>query len=328
MDKNKLQTKISHFLEGKLPKQEELELLLWIKSDKNNKDLFLKEQQLLSSRILSKKDLNLNLKWKTLKMRIDSGKKGKSPYSLFLRIASIAAAFIFGIILTSIIITQYFPISNTNAQIQNITTPHGARANFTLPDGSIVWLNSGSKLSFSSTFRLNRPVTLEGEAFFDVVKSLKPFIVSTKFGDVEVKGTSFNVKAFAEETLQATLVTGKVLFREKDSKKEVTLRPGQQVNLLDNKLKITNVETDLFTSWKDGKLIFRKEFLPEVARRLERWYNVKIILENDKRLANIWYSGTLKMESFSEVLELLSVTASINYTYNEKTRTINIKYKQ
>jgi hypothetical protein len=64
-----------------------------------------------------------------------------------------------------------------------------------------------------------------------------------------------------------------------------------------------------------------------VAKRLERWYNVNIELTDDKRLSEIWYSGTIEMESFSEVLELLKITAPIDYTYNQKTRTINIFYK-
>ncbi|MFV0266537.1 MAG: FecR family protein, partial [Draconibacterium sp.] len=211
----------------------------------------------------------------------------------------------------------------------NVTVPFGAKTNITLPDGSLVWLNSGSTLSFSSEFEDKRPVVLVGEAFFEVEKSDKPFIVSTNFGDVEVKGTSFNVKAYTEEnTLQATLVSGSVLVREKDSKKEVTLEPGQQANLVDEEITLSNVETELFISWKDGKLIFRKEYLPAAIKRLERWHNVKIELANDKRLDEIWISGTLEMESFSEVLELLKVTSPIDYLYNEKTRTIKIFYKK
>jgi ferric-dicitrate binding protein FerR (iron transport regulator) len=116
--------------------------------------------------------------------------------------------------------------------------------------------------------------------------------------------------------------------RGKNNSDEVALQPGQQANISENKIIVGNVETELFTSWKEGKLIFRDEQLPLVAKRLERWYNVKIELAGDKRLTEIRYNGTLEMESFSEVLQLLKVTAPIDYTYNEKTRTINITYKQ
>jgi ferric-dicitrate binding protein FerR (iron transport regulator) len=84
----------------------------------------------------------------------------------------------------------------------------------------------------------------------------------------------------------------------------------------------------MFSSWKDGKLIFRNEYLPSVTKRLERWYNVKIELANDKRLSEISYTGVLEMESFSEVLQLLKVTAPIDFVYDEKTRIIRIEYRR
>jgi len=145
---------------------------------------------------------------------------------------------------------------------------------------------------------------------------------------VEVQGTSFDVKAFANEGFQATLVEGSVKVKGKNNNNEVTLQPGQQANISGNVINVGDVETELFTSWKDGKLIFRDEQLPSVAKRLERWYNVKIELSGDKRLTEIRYNGTLEMESFSEVLQLLKVTAPIDYFYNEKNRTIKITYKQ
>jgi ferric-dicitrate binding protein FerR (iron transport regulator) len=242
--------------------------------------------------------------------------------------ASVAAAFIIGALITTVVIKTTFQQNTSFAQMQNVLAPQGAKTNFQLPDGSIVWLNSGSELSFPSQFDEKRPVTLSGEAFFEVEKSAKPFIVSTIYGNVEVQGTSFNVKAFADDGFQATLVEGSVKVKEKNNNKEIILRPGQQANILGNKIFVGDVETELFTSWKEGKLIFRDEQLPIVAKRLERWYNVKIELSDDKRLTGIRYNGTLEMESFSEVMQLLKVTAPIDYSYNEKTRTIKITYKQ
>ena len=282
----------------------------------------------MSSTIVNHKDKTIDFKWRALINRFEPFTNQNKTRKLILKVASIAAAFILGIIATTVVISTLNLSSVQSAQIQNITVPFGAKTNIELPDGSLVWLNSGSTLSFPSEFKNNRPVTLVGEAFFEVEKNEKPFIVSTSYGEVEVKGTSFNVKAFNEENLQATLVTGSVLVREKESKKEVALRPGQQANLAKGKIRISDVETDIFTSWKDGKLIFRKEYLPTMVKRLERWYNVKIELDKDSRLNDIWFSGTLEMESFTEVLELLKVTSPIDYTYNEKTRIIKIKYNK
>lgn len=246
-------------------------------------------------------------------------------YNLGLRIAAIL---VIGLIITSVFFFRKSTQDSYIGEFQTISAPFGAKTNLTLPDGSLVWLNSGSSISYISRFGKTRLVSLKGEAFFEVRKDGKPFIVLTEYGDVKVKGTSFNVKAFAGEEFQTTLLTGIVKVKEKHTGNEVSIQPGQQAGICGTELKVKNVETDMFSSWKDGKLIFRNEYLPLVTKRLERWYNVKIELGNDKRLSEISYTGTLEMESFSEVLQLLKVTAPIDFSYNEKTRTIKIIYKK
>lgn len=326
MDKKELHNYTNHFLEGKLSEENELKLLHWIKANDENKKLFLQEQEYITNTIAEKHDEKLERKWQNFKQRIEP--KPTKSKTLILWAASVAASFIIGAFISTVVIKTTNQETISVAQMQNVHTPHGAKTNFQLPDGSIVWLNSGSELSFPSQFDKTRPVNLTGEAFFEVEKNSKPFIVSTIYGEVEVQGTSFDVKAFANEGFQTTLVEGSVNVRGKNNNNEVTLQPGQQANISENKIIVGNVETELFTSWKDGKLIFRDEQLPLVAKRLERWYNVKIELAGDKRLTEIRYNGTLEMESFSEVLQLLKVTAPIDYTYNEKTRTIKITFKQ
>jgi transmembrane sensor len=245
--------------------------------------------------------------------------------NLLLRIAAI---FVIGLVLSTIYFINKSTHEHYVAELQNISTPFGAKTNFKLPDGSSVWLNSGSSLSFISSFDKTRIVNLKGEAYFEVAKNGMPFHVMTQFGDVEAKGTSFNVNAFANENFQTTLLTGMVVVTDNQTGKAVSLQPGQQARSIGNVLKVNSVETEIFSSWKDGKLIFRNENLPMVTRRLERWYNVKIELAKDKRLSEISYTGILEMESFSEVLQLLKVTAPIDYRYDEHTRTIRIVYKK
>jgi transmembrane sensor len=238
----------------------------------------------------------------------------------------IAAILIMGLLITTAFLFQKSRQPEIPNYVQTISIPMGAKTNFSLPDGSTVWLNSGSTLSFPSRFEKNRPVKLMGEAYFEVVKNGLPFKVSTPYGQVEVTGTSFNVNASEGSGFETTLVSGSVKVTGMDDR-EVTLLPGQQAKLSGDRIQVQYVETDLFTSWKEGRLIFRKEYLPAVAERLGQWYNVKIELDDDPRLQKIWYTGTLEMESFPEVLDLLKVTASIDYTYNEKTRIIKITYK-
>jgi ferric-dicitrate binding protein FerR (iron transport regulator) len=326
MNQRELHNFTTYFLEGKLSEENELKLLHWIKASDKNKQLFLQEQEYIIKTIAEKHDQNLERKWQKFKQRIEP--KPTKSKTLILWAASVAAAFLIGALISTVVFKTSNQETTPIVQIQKVVTPYGAKTNFQLPDGSIVWLNSGSELSFPSRFDGARPVTLTGEAFFEVEKSAKPFTVSTIYGEVEVQGTSFDVKAFLGENFQVTLEEGAIIARAKNIDKELALRPGQQVNLLGDKMVVSEVQTDLFTSWKEGKLIFRDEELPLVAKRLERWYNVKIELEEDSRLANLRYNGTLEMESFSEVLQLLKVTAPIDYSYNEKTRTIKITYKQ
>ena len=259
---------------------------------------------------------------------ISDGKIAKRKLVVLRISLRIAAILVIGLILSTVFYfrksTQHEPV----AEMQTVSVPYGAKTNFKLPDGSSVWLNSGTTISYISRFEKTRIVSLKGEAFFEVKKNGEPFIVQTEQGDVEVKVTTFNVYAFEGENFQTTLLTGSVNVKEKQTGKEVSIKPGQQAGIYGTELKVDEVETDMFSSWKDGKLIFRNEQLPNVTKRLERWYNVKIEIAKDKRLAEISYTGTLEMESFSEVLQLLKVTAPIDYAYNEKTRTIKIKYRK
>ncbi len=327
MDRSHLENYIKYFLEGKLSKEKEKELLLWLKQSNDNRRLFIEIQNKHSRNLVRSKKTHLRQSWNKVHNRISVSKPKLNTRQLFIRAASVAAAFVIGIIST---IALYNVIPNFNRSIsqQHISVPYGAKTSITLPDSSVVWLNSGSSLSYSPEFKGKRLVSLIGEAYFDVKKSKKPFVVSTRLGEVVVKGTSFNVQAYENELLQATLVKGSVLVREIVNKKEVILSPGEQVQIQNGQLTVKSVETDLYTSWKEGKLIFRKEYLPEVVKRLERWYNVKIDLDDDERLNDIWFTGKLELESFSEVLDLLRVTSSVDYTFDDKTRVIKISYKQ
>lgn len=234
-----------------------------------------------------------------------------------------AAVLIIGLIMSNIIF--YYNSGSRTAEYvtETISTPFGARSNFTLPDGSDVWLNSGSALSYSKSNAGKREVELSGQAFFNVTKKGKPFMVRTKYGVVEVKGTSFDVKAYHDDDFETTLVEGIVAIHD-NTRKTTTLKPGQQ-SIIDpfNQVTVKEVDTDLLTSWKDGRLVFVNEPFYKVARQLERWYNVKIEIRGEK-LRNLGYTGKIEMETFSEVLDLINVTTPIKYRFDKKTRILNI----
>ena len=116
--------------------------------------------------------------------------------------------------------------------------------NYTLPDGSIVWLNSASTFSYAAKFGKTRSVTLVGEAFFEVEKDSKPFNVETNHGTVEVQGTSFNVKAYSHDNdFETTLQEGSSFFKVKNAGNEITLKPGRQVSKTESGYTVKKVET-------------------------------------------------------------------------------------
>ncbi len=237
---------------------------------------------------------------------------------------SVAAVLIVGLTISSIAFYSNSTIKPIASVIQKISTPFGARTNFTLPDGSEVWLNSGSTISFPQQYGEIRSVELQGQAYFKVTKDGKPFVVKTGYGSINVMGTSFDVKAYGNENFETTLVEGSVKI-EGIKNQSATLKPGQQSILTSSSdgFILKDVNTGLFTSWKEGKLIFVNEPFKNVARELERWYNVKIELRGEK-LKKLGYTGTIEMETFGEVLELINTTTPINHTFDKRTRVLII----
>lgn len=239
----------------------------------------------------------------------------------------VAAVLMIGLIIGSLLVVNKVSSTYQSQDLQHVQTPYGVKTTITLPDGSAVCINSGTNISYPGTFGDSRNLKLVGEAYFDVQKSKKPFVVSTRFGDVTVHGTSFNVKAYPdEEYFEVTLVEGSVGVRKSNDKQSIRLKPGQHAYLENNTLKVKNAETKYYTSWKEGKMIFNREPFPNFIRKLERWYNIDIKYA-DPKLNELWYSGTIEMETISEVMDLISKAAPITYKYNSKNRVFTLKSK-
>ncbi len=317
---------IEGFIKGKLSPGEELYLLDWIEKMPENRKSFLELQSRLKKKLINTNDQQINTRWSKFSQKIgyDSTPEKRKAYKLcsFSQIIAVAAAFFVGIVITSVF-WQFISNEKPDENIRFVTTPYGAKSNFILPDGSEVWLNSGSTISYPDEFKDKRLVTLSGEAYFEIKKSYKPFIVSTKKGEVEVLGTTFNVNAF--DRLTTTLVSGSVKMRNAAKSREIILNPGQQCTVAENgQMNVVGVDSQRYISWKDGSLIFFREPFRHVVREMERWYNVKIELK-DPELNELWYTGTLEMESFSEVLELIKITTPIKYNFDRTTRVLTIE---
>lgn len=198
--------------------------------------------------------------------------------------------------------------------------PEGAISKMILPDNTLVTLNAGSQLKYSINNKVNkREVFLAGEAWFDVSENKEyPFVVHTPFYQVKVLGTQFNIKAYnTEEEITTTLVKGRIqIFSDifLKNKKSILLNPGEQLvyNRVQKKAIKSRVDTRLYTSWKDNKLIFINMNLNDLIVLLERRYKVDIEVE-DNIVLDYHYDGTIKDESIIEVLDMLKETLPIKY---------------
>jgi ferric-dicitrate binding protein FerR (iron transport regulator) len=212
--------------------------------------------------------------------------------------------------------------NNTVSEVtySEIYSPMGSRTMFYLPDGSKGWLNGGSYLKYAEGFPgKTRDVILRGEAFFDVkTNPKKPFIVTGKNLDIVATGTSFNVLAREDEAeTEIVLVEGKLdIYRNTFKGQELITSsvPGELLHYLPQQTGsfIQKVDVDKYVSWTKGKLVFREDPFADVVKKINRWYNVNILIK-DKILESYKYVATFQDETLDEVLKMLAVSAPISY---------------
>ena len=200
-----------------------------------------------------------------------------------------------------------------------LRVPRGGEYSITLSDGTIVYLNSESELRYPVNFvGRDRRVYLSGEAYFDVVQDeAHPFIVDMGNSSVRVLGTSFNVRAYADEDeVLTTLVQGTVKFSA--GKESVTLEPGKQAVLgKSESIETREVDTYLYTAWKEGVFAFKKQRLEEIMKVVSRWYDVNIFWENVSQ-KEVTFTGKMKRyDDFSKIVEILEMTGNTEFVIKE-----------
>ena len=204
-----------------------------------------------------------------------------------------------------------------------LIVPFGKRSKIVLSDGSVVHLNAGTKFVFPEKFVSNqRTVFLSGEAFFEVTANKeKPFVVKTieEKISIEVLGTKFNVSAYPIDSDILTVLTeGKVVVAEKNifRTQKTILKPGQLAtwNKNNESINVKEVNTDNYTLWTSGLLYFESESIVNIVRKIERFYNVKIVFENMSDAKNINVSGKLDLnDKIEQTLENLTITTKFKF---------------
>lgn len=250
----------------------------------------------------------------------------QKKFNLFLLVQRIAAILLLPVLLVS---AYYFYSEKKHtdqfATVYNTAeTPLGMRSSLTLPDGTKVWLNAGSKLSYPVLFDEKfRAVSLEGEAYFEVKKDKKwPFLVHSGNMNIIVSGTTFNCNAYPENNeIQTVLVEGQVTIVNESATEVEELQPGELATFSKDSQQITKEKTDLhkYIAWKSGKLMFREDRMDLVVEKLERWYNVEIEIK-DMEISDYIYTATFIDESLDQVLKMLSLSAPISYTVSERNK--------
>jgi transmembrane sensor len=205
--------------------------------------------------------------------------------------------------------------------MNTLTTPRGGQYEVVLPDGTRVWLNSATSLTYPVMFRgKERRVELTGEAYFEVAKdAASPFFVKTSNQTVEVLGTHFNINSYGDEkSVKTTLLEGSVKVTGNESRQVVKLSPPQQAVNISGDLKIVdNADIEEALAWKNGKFLFRNTDLQTVMRQLSRWYDVDI--EYQGVIASKHYRGRISRNvPVSQVFEILK-TSGVNFIINGRT---------
>ena len=228
-------------------------------------------------------------------------------------------------------------VSQASAAYVIKENPRGQKSQISLPDGTVLWLNSESKITYPEKFTAEqRTIKLEGEAFFEVAKEpQRPFVVQMHDLHVVALGTSFNISAFPEDkNVAVSLVTGKVLVKENipsgNTKKahfeEIVMVPGEKLlyDLQDFSIQkgYYDFKTDII--WKDGTIYFDNASYQEVKTKLERWFNVKFVLNNG--MGKQWnYSGEFERESLDRILERIGFVEGFEFQHRD--HEVIIKYK-
>lgn len=338
--------KIIKYLEDTASRVEKNEMETWLSEDPGNQQYLEKVKKVWFAvnelRALSLIDVNKD--WDAVERRI-SGRSGNFNQSagnkrvLLSQWAKIAAVFVLGMIMASLFFYLRQDLSQNcrfAGHPYELNIPDGQKSDIVLPDGTKIMINAGSRLRLPGDFDRNRrEVWLEGEAFFEVTKNAgRPFLVHTAGMDMKVLGTSFNVRAYSgEDIIETTLVEGKVALSTLQGGKEVVLEPNRKAILVKNRdaeipagirrefetLKAGEIvvsgliNPEEAVSWTKGKLIFENEYLDVIVQRLEKFYGIKIRIE-DSGLKKLRYTGTLKKVSVEKTLKALQLTTSFGYT--------------
>lgn len=320
---------ILKYISGNASDEERLSVLDWIEQSEDNRAIFSKiKNAWVMSRLPQTPPSETEIKRFSARLRRRQILKHTLQWGVAAGIAIILS------------VTAYQKVNYYESQIdflkgQDIaeleySTNKGIKGKITLPDGSIVWLNSASRLKCPSRFSGDfRTLEFSGEGFFDVVHNPeKPMTIHLDNDiTVMVKGTRFNLSSYKnDKDVSALLLSGEITIvkNNKNRKEEIFIKPNEKIFIAKSNKLVNTIEPKEFLStigWKEGWLIFNDTPMEEVLKKLERWHGVQFVIE-DANILNQKFTARFKEESISQILELMNQISLLSYELNDTTVTL------
>jgi len=307
---------LHRFFSGRASCDEEHKVEEWVHESEANRAEYLDARRLFDALLLSEDPQKGE--WHVAKAEIHNMR------SFFIKVAKIAS-----VVLFLIVCLWFVRFTVYDRTMQTIEVPIGHRANITLPDGTNVWLNGNSTISYPNTFGLRtRTVTINGEAFFDVMPSRKPFIAESSKGSIEVLSTQFNVFDHnASDEYEVALIEGSIKVSiVGDPTGSVIMSPGYLVSLEDGKLNrpVRITDYDAFR-WKDGLICFKDASFSSIMRRFEKSYGIRIVID-DFESEDILYTGKFRQEDgVNYALRVLQGSIGFEFERDNENHIITIR---
>lgn len=306
------------FFEGKASFEEEVAVKQWMEESTENRQSFLKERKLFDAMLLLGNE-------KVIK----AGKKRYSINLSSLRTEFIKIAAVIAITLGGSYLYHQYSFEKELMATNTISVPAGQRINMTLTDGTNVWLNARTSLTYPVKFsKKNRQVILDGEAYFEVAKDkTKPFIVQTNKYNVEVLGTKFDVNAYSETgEFETTLMSGSVrVASTSDPAQKLTLKPNNKVYLQDGELHVSVVDDFNPYRWKEGLICFKNESFTSIMKDFEKYYGLTIQVRNKEVLKYVYTGKFRQTDGIDYALRVLQKDIKFNYQRDDENQIIYIE---
>jgi len=320
---------IFKYLEDRASKEEQIKLLEWLRNEKNR--LVFNSLKLDWKKNSNSQELPYGSEktWLTIQDQLLQKSYNRWQHSLRTNLFLKVAAIFFFVI--SLGITTYFISVHSTSDTSlstHIVAENGQISKVELPDGSKVWLNSGSEITFNNSFAIdNRAISLTGEAYFQVTKNINlPLLVKSEELYIKVLGTKFNVAAYPESNkIEVVLESGKVdLLNSIEESTLLSLRPGEMASYNKNEknLKVQSVNTYKFTSWKDGVINIYNQPFEELVKRLEKRYNQRFAYSDD--LKEFHFTFTIENEPLDEILGIMKKIAPIKIEQQDELIVFNL----